>query len=113
MLISGTVKIFVSDFEKSVDFYTEVIGCFLKEKVGRVFAKVEKSGLTIEMRPFSAEDEKGRGLTIGIGVSDFDAVLKKLNENEITFSRFKDEGSTRLVSLSDPDGVLIYLREMA
>ena len=114
MLISGKVKIFASDFEESLCFYTEIMGCVLKEKIGRVFAQLEKSGLTIELYPFPVDGSSfQQSSSIGIGSSDFDAVLQKLRENRIQFSRFKDEGESRIISLYDPDDVLIYLRETA
>ena len=114
MLISGTVKIFVSDFEKSVVFYVDTIGFLLKERVGRVSTKLEKSGLTIEIRPFPIDKKNSRqDFTLGIGVSNFATVFRRLKESETSFSRFKDEGENRVISLYDPDGVLIYLRETA
>lgn len=115
MLISGTVKLAVSDFEKSVNFYMDILGFKLNERIGRVWAKIEKSGLTLEIRPVPARGKKKKvkpNISLGVGVSDFDAALLRLKENKVPVSKFKDDENSRIVLLSDPDGISIYLREI-
>ena len=114
MLISGKIKLIVSDFEKSFNFYTHILGFKSKQRIGRVHATLKGSGMTIELEVVSPEKElPEQTFSLGVGVSDLNPVIATLKKNGIEFSGFKEsEVGGRIAHLKDPDGVSIYLREV-
>ncbi|MEK7514538.1 MAG: VOC family protein [Patescibacteria group bacterium] len=115
MFISGKIKLIVSDFETSLNFYSDILGFKIKERIGRVHATLLGSGMTIELEPVSLEKERPQqNFSLGIGISNLDITVKKLREKKIPFSGFKeDDRGGRIAHLEDPDGISLYLREVS
>jgi catechol 2,3-dioxygenase-like lactoylglutathione lyase family enzyme len=114
MLISGKIKLVVSDFEESLNFYTNILGFKLKNRIGRVHATLQGSGMTIELEALSpGKVLPVQNFSIGVGVSNLDPTIKKLKEKNISFSGFKESDiGGRIAQLEDPNGVSLYLREI-
>jgi len=61
MFSSGNVTVYVSNMDRAVRFYTEVLGLKLAYRFGDHWASVEVGrGLTIGLHPASAENPAGR-----------------------------------------------------
>jgi catechol 2,3-dioxygenase-like lactoylglutathione lyase family enzyme len=118
MFSSGNVTVYVSNMDRAVQFYTEVLGLRLAYRFGDHWASVELGkGLTIGLHPSSDEMPAGRrgsmaiGLELG-GVSIHDAV-RQLGAKGVTFEGTVNEGkSGSFVGFSDPDGNRLYLAQL-
>jgi catechol 2,3-dioxygenase-like lactoylglutathione lyase family enzyme len=60
MLSRGIATIFVTDMDRSVRFYTEVLGLSLTQRFGNHWAQVEAGQLVIGLHPASAQSPAGR-----------------------------------------------------
>jgi catechol 2,3-dioxygenase-like lactoylglutathione lyase family enzyme len=60
MLSGGLPQIFVSDMDRAVKFYTEVLGMKLEYRFGNHWASLRTGDLAIGLHPESAENPAGR-----------------------------------------------------
>ena len=114
----------VEDLERSVRFYTEVLG--LRETARKVLEKAdatlvfledEQGGYAIELtynhdgRTYEQGNRFGH---LAISVPDLDAAAGELAEHGVAFTRGPYQvtaGGSRLAFIADPDGVEIELIE--
>lgn len=117
MTSGGNATIIVSDFDKSIHFYTEVLGLRLTNRFGNDWATVSAGeGLTIGIHPASpkypAPGTKGAvilGLDITVPIETAMARLKKFGvalKGDVARSEVGN-----FINLEDPDGNEIYLWE--
>jgi predicted enzyme related to lactoylglutathione lyase len=119
MITGGNATIFVSNMDRAVQFYTEVLGLKLTNRFGDSWATVDAGkGLTIGLHPASpkypAPGTKG-GMMLGMEVEGaIDKVVGALGKKGV---RFKDSvvrsEAGNFVHLEDPDGNEIYLWEVS
>ena len=106
----------VSDFDKSIKFYTETLGLSLKNRWGSEFAYIEAPGLTIGLHPFPEKGPKPKapgGLSIGLGVKNIEESTEILKDKGVEFStEIKNDGFIRIIHFSDPDANPLYLCEV-
>ncbi|HTX39588.1 MAG TPA: VOC family protein [Bryobacteraceae bacterium] len=118
MISGGNATVFVSNMDRAVRFYTEVLGLKLTNRFGDHWATVEAGkGLTIGLHPASpkypAPGTKG-GMMLGMEIDDsIERVVARLSEKGVAFkgSIVRDE-SGNFAHLEDPDGNEIYLWEV-
>jgi catechol 2,3-dioxygenase-like lactoylglutathione lyase family enzyme len=60
MFRDGNATIFVSDMDRSVNFYTKTLGLKLAQRFGNHWASVEAGRLTIGLHPASNANPAGR-----------------------------------------------------
>jgi len=83
MFSNGNATIFVSDMDRSVNFYTQILGLKLAPRFGNHWASVEAGKLTIGLHPASNENPAGRngstvvGLELTGNIEDSVATLKQ------------------------------------
>ena len=118
MFSSGNVTVYVTNMDRAVRFYTEVLGLRLAYRFGDHWASVEVGkGLTIGLHPASAESPAGRkgSMSIGLelsGVTIRDAMVQ-LEAKGVKFEGVLNEGkSGSFVGFSDPDGNQLYLAQL-
>ena len=117
MFSSGNVTVYVSDMDRSVTFYSEILGLRLTYRFGNNWASLETGkGLTIGLHPASAEMPAGRQGSMAIGLeltgSIHDAV-KTLEAKGVRFNGSINEGKAgSFISFHDPDGNLLYLAQL-
>lgn len=115
MFVESNVTVMVSDLDRAVAFYTEVLGLTLKGRYGDHWAEVEAPGLRIGLHPTSqppSPDAAG-GLSIGLGVADLQEGMATLKARGVQFAPPReDEGEIRLAFFRDPDGNPLYLTEV-
>ena len=114
----------VEDLERSVRFYTEVLG--LREQRRKVLEKADATlvFLTDEREQHAIEltyNHDGRDYELGnqfghfaFGVQDLDRVREELQSHGVEFSRGPyrvSEGGSRIAFIRDPDGIEIELIE--
>jgi len=118
MITGGNATVFVSNMDRAVQFYVEVLGLKLTNRFGDNWATVEAGkGLTIGLHPASpkypAPGTKG-GIMLGLEVEgSIDKVVTALGKKGV---QFKDavirSEAGNFVHLEDPDGNEIYLWEV-
>jgi predicted enzyme related to lactoylglutathione lyase len=117
MISGGNATVFVSNMDRAVQFYTEVLGLKLTNRFGDNWATVEAGkALTIGLHPASpkypAPGTKG-AIMIGLEIDEaIEGVVARLNDRgaRVKGSIARD-GSGNFVHLEDPDGNEIYLWE--
>jgi|SRR5659263_293379 len=126
------IGIMTNDLQKSVEFYTDVLGFSISskiemEEVGLSAIFIEKNGSKIELMGYrGAIPKRSEGIEIKLGVSsipindhitftvdDLGATVTELKEKGIEFGleTTELEGGMKLASFKDPNGVLIELVE--
>jgi predicted enzyme related to lactoylglutathione lyase len=118
MITGGNATVFVSNMDRAVQFYTQVLGLKLTNRFGDHWATVDAGkGLTIGLHPASpkypAPGTKG-GMMLGMEVDGaIDQVVATLVKKGVQFkdSVVRSEAGN-FVHLEDPDGNEIYLWEV-
>ncbi len=119
MIEGGTPTIYVSNMDRAVDFYTEVLGLRLVSRYGDEWASVDAGkGMTIGLHP-AAERMGAPGtlgsINIGFNVTQsIDVVVRTLESRGVTFDepiKGDANGSIKLAFFGDPDGNSLYLCE--
>ena len=118
MITGGNATVFVSNMDRAVQFYTQVLGLKLTNRFGDYWATVDAGkGLTIGLHPASpkypAPGTKG-GIMLGMEVQGaIEKVVDNLSKKGVQFkgSITRDQAGN-FVHLEDPDGNDIYLWEV-
>ena len=124
--------IITNDLQKSVEFYTDVLGFSISAKIemddaGFSAIFVEKNGSKIELMGYRGEiPKRSEGIEIKLGggsipindhitftVDDIANTVAELKEKGVEFclEPINLEGGMKLASFKDPNGVLIELVE--
>ena len=118
MITGGNATVLVSNMDRAVHFYTEVLGLKLTNRFGDNWATVAAGkGLTIGLHPASpkypAPGAKG-GVMLGLEIEGaIDKVVDSLGKKGVRFkgSVVRDQAGN-FIHLEDPDGNEIYLWEV-
>jgi len=126
------IGIMTNDLQKSVEFYTDVLGFSISAKiemkeVGLSAIFIEKNGSKIELMGYGGEiPKRSEGIEIALGggsipindhitftVDDIGATVAELKEKGVEFGLepIQLESGMKLASFKDPNGVLIELVE--
>ena len=114
----GWITLRVSDMDKSLAFYRDLLGFAISNEFGNgthryVFlgegdnAKIELIGTGEKI------DNAGNGFSVGVEVSDLDAMIDKIQKNTCipASEPFSPNPSIRFSFVSDPDGYQVQLYE--
>ena len=116
MLGNGIATIFVSDMDRSVHFYTEILGLKLAQRYGNHWASVEAGKLSIGLHPASKQSPAGKdGSTIvGFEVSGIEDAVSRLEQRGVKFrGPITQDNAGRFAYFEDPDGTGLYMFEVA
>jgi len=115
MISGGNATVFVSNMDKAVQFYTEVLGLRLAERYGDYWATLDAGrGFIIGLHPASpkypAPGTKG-GIVLGLEVDNsLEGVVQQLKGKGVHFTGdIIREQAGSFAHLEDPDGTPIYL----
>ena len=102
-----TISVGVSDMEKAIEWYGDVLGFELVYKLdqyGWCEMSTATKGVTIGLG--QNEDLKTGGATPTFGVADIDAARKHLESKDVRFDgdTYEIEGMVKLCMFYDPDG---------
>ena len=102
-----TISVGVSDFERAIEWYTDVLGFELVYKLDQ-YGWCEMSTATkhVTIGLGQNEDLKTGGATPTFGVVDIDAARKHLESKDVRFDgdTYEIEGMVKLCMFYDPDG---------
>jgi catechol 2,3-dioxygenase-like lactoylglutathione lyase family enzyme len=119
-----TVRYLVNDVDQSIDFYTQILGFNLEQKMGPAFAKVSKNDLVLWLsgplssaaRPMPNGDKPQAGgwNRFVIEVENIETLVAKLKTAQVVFRNdiVVGPGGKQIV-LEDPSGNPVELFEPA
>jgi len=113
----GSVIIAVSDLEKSVKFYNEVIGLPIKNQREN-WVDLGKQGATVILhtasKPINTGTSIENGIVIGLVVGDVESALQELKAQKVVVHRDIESHKTgKNAIILDPDKYMISLFEPA
>ena len=117
MFSSGNVTVYVSDMDRAVRFYTEVLGLKLAYRFGDHWASVEAGkGLTIGLHPGGTQSAPADKYSMSIGlelIGTIEDAVSKLEAKGVRFSGIINEGKAgKFAHFHDPDGNALYLAQL-
>ena len=118
----AAVRYLTKDIDRSIAFYTELLGFELERKAGTAFAMVSRGPLQLVLSgpgssgarpmPDGRQQEPGGSNRIIIYVSDLDAQIKKLETAGVQFLNTIEAGpGGKQIQIEDPSGNPIELHE--
>ncbi len=111
----GSVIIAVSNLEKSVEFYSNVIGLPVKNKHGD-WAELGRDGATLILHPASRPINTGtsieNGIVLGLVVGDIGSAVSDLKSKKVAVYRdIESHKAGKNCIVLDPDKYMISLFE--
>jgi lactoylglutathione lyase len=110
----GAIILLVSDMEKSIKFYRDVLELPVKNTSAE-WVEFFSSGTVLALHPSkNKERTRNSGVLIGFMVSNLESVAKKLKEKNVEFFKQpKEESFGKHAIIMDPDGHLISIAEIS
>jgi predicted enzyme related to lactoylglutathione lyase len=117
MISGGIPTVFVSDMDRAVHFFTEVLGLTLEQRFGNEWASVKTpGGLTVGLHPASEASPAGRKGSITIGFNLDEPIAKavdRLKKQGVRFTKeIFEDGYSQVAHFADPDGNEFYIIEL-
>lgn len=117
MLTRGIATIFVTDMDRSIRFYTEILGLQLTQRFGEHWAQVQAGELVIGLHPASAQSPSGHNGSITIGFTfstPIEEAVSTLKQKGVRFpGPIIQDNAGKVAYFEDPDGNTLYLWETA
>jgi predicted enzyme related to lactoylglutathione lyase len=116
MFSNGNATIYISDMDRSVNFYTKILGLKLAQRFGNHWASVEAGKLTIGLHPASDHNPAGRngstiiGLELTGGIEDAVGALKQ--QGVKIRGAVSQDNAGKFALFEDPDGNLLYMIQL-
>lgn len=110
----GAVILLVSDMDKSIKFYRDVLELPIKNTSSE-WVEFFSSGTVFALHPSKSKSRtKNSGVLVGFMVSDLEPVAKKLKDKKVEFFKEpKEESFGKHAIIADPDGHLISIAEIS
>lgn len=114
----GWVQVFVSDMDRSVEFYENSMGIGVRNRSEEFpeFVELATEGTILALNKVGEEQKQliGRQTGITLTVPDVDALYRSLSAKGVRFSRppAKEAWGATMTSFFDPDGNEISLLGM-
>jgi predicted enzyme related to lactoylglutathione lyase len=110
------VTIFVSDMDRAVAFYTDILNCRIQFRFGNEWAQLRSlDGTTIGLHPASQKSPAGvkGSIELGISVEDgIENVVKEMKARGVKFTGpLIDDKEVLIAHFEDPDGNPFYLAQ--
>ena len=117
MVTGGNATVFITEMERALAFYSEVLGMKVASHFGNDWATVESGGFTVGLHPKDPKQpEPGThgAVMVGLTVDDIEAARVKLVDGGALEVGPVVRGSGgAFVHFHDPDGNALYLWSMA
>jgi lactoylglutathione lyase len=110
----GSVILIVSEMEKSLVFYKDILGLPIKSQ-SEDWTEFFINGTILALHPAENKTKLKTGISILVGfmVNDLETNVKKLKENKVKFYKEpKEEPFGKHAIIEDPDGHLISIAEI-
>jgi lactoylglutathione lyase len=111
----GAVILLVSNMEKSIKFYSEILELPVKSR-SKDWTEFFNNDTVLALHPAPKKKKTlktGSGILVGFEVIDLESSVKKLKEKRVKFyKRPKEEPFGKHAIVQDPDGHLISIAEI-
>jgi catechol 2,3-dioxygenase-like lactoylglutathione lyase family enzyme len=116
MLRGALPTVFVSDMDRAVAFYTDVLGLALAFRAGDHWASIDAgSGTQIGLHPGRDPQMTATGnadaISIGLNVIEPLETVMALSARGVEFGEVSADGMLKIAHFTDPDGNPLYLCE--
>jgi lactoylglutathione lyase len=110
----GAVILVVSDMDKSMNFYRDVLELPVKNTSAE-WVEFFSSGTVLALHPSKNKTRtKNSGVLVGFMVSNLESVAQKLKDKNVEFfKKPKEESFGKHAIIVDPDGHLISIAEIS
>jgi catechol 2,3-dioxygenase-like lactoylglutathione lyase family enzyme len=116
MFSNGNATVFVSDMDRSVNFYTKILGLKLAERFGDHWASIEAGKLAIGLHPASNKNQAGKNGSIIIGLEltgNIEEAIAKMTQQGVQFrGGVSQDNVGETAYFEDPDGNLLYMIQL-
>ncbi len=119
MINGGNTTLYVADFNRSVDFYTETLGLKLSMRASDHWAEIDAGpGVMIGLHPVvpgkTAEAGTVGSMAIGFNVTEpLEDVMATLTERGVVFpAPIVEDEFVRFAYFADPDGNPLYITQV-
>ncbi len=107
--------IFVADMDRSVKFYSDVLGCKIEARYGNEWAQLKTDGATLGLHPASPDNPAGVRGSIQLGIEVNDSIHDRVDQMKNKGVKFagpvRDDGQILFANFTDPDGNSLYLAQ--
>ena len=112
----GAVILLVSNMEKSIKFYNEILELPIKTK-SKDWTEFFNNDTVLALHPAPKKKKRilkvGSGTLVGFEVSDLNSTIEKLKQKRVKFfKKPKEEPFGKHAIVQDPDGHLISIAEI-
>ena len=110
----GAVILLVSNMEKSVKFYSDILELPIKTR-SKDWTEFFNNDTVLALHPARKRSKlnPGSGILVGFEVSDLGLTMKKLKERKVKFfKKPKEEPFGKHAIVQDPDGHLISIAQL-
>ena len=111
----GAVILLVSNMEKSIRFYSEILELPVKSRA-KDWTEFFKNDTVLALHPAPKKKKTlktGSGILVGFEVTDLDSTVKHLKEKRVKFfKKPKEEPFGKHAIVQDPDGHLISIAQI-
>ena len=112
----GAVILLVSNMEKSIKFYNEILELPIKTK-SKDWTEFFNKDTVLALHPAPKKKKNilkvGSGTLVGFEVSDLNSIIEKLKQKRVKFfKKPKEEPFGKHAIIQDPDGHLISIAEI-
>ena len=110
----GAIILLVSNMEKSVKFYSDILELPIKTR-SKDWTEFFNNDTVLALHPASKRSKlnPGSGILVGFEVSDLGLTMKKLKERKVKFfKKPKEEPFGKHAIVQDPDGHLISIAQL-
>jgi lactoylglutathione lyase len=112
LIVEATVTILVSDLDRALHFYRDILGLALRKKNAK-YAEVEVHGFLLGLHLVEGDAAAANvtgNLSVGFRVEDLKAEVARLVDRGLMFSSSIQEGAGGWFAyFQDPDGTPLYL----
>jgi catechol 2,3-dioxygenase-like lactoylglutathione lyase family enzyme len=110
---NANVTVIVSNIEKAISFYTNILGLKLDQRIDNQYAVLKTEGLTIGLNPIQHGLEPGncKSMSIGFLIDNLDETISELKNKSIVFSDIIVEPPLRIAYFTDQDKNPLYICE--
>ena len=105
---NANVTIMVSDLDRAITFYTDVLGMELKGRYGNHWADIKGPGISIGLHPTEKQISRGENLQIALGVSNFKEAILLLKSSGVA-DKDNSKEKVKMATFHDPDGNTLYV----
>jgi len=109
-LTASMIYYYVTDMDRAIKFYTEVLALPLKVRFENHWAEVDAGPITIGLHPTDSPPKQGGG-TISCNVKDLESFVKEIKSKGAKVGKIQSPERGKFVMVSDPDGNEIHVVE--